>query len=133
MGERHYNLKMRERLTAGVIALVILVTGVIPAVAGYRCIAMGVRMATPSACCHHGDETPAFKAQCCEVIAAVRIEPRSTPTSQETTIQAPALIGWIVFPPLTVVVPAVDQTTPARARGRPPGERLHRLSTILRV
>jgi hypothetical protein len=133
MRANYYNGCMRGRLTASLVALVILVTGVVPAVAGYRCIAMGVRMDAPSACCHHEDSAPALKAQCCEAVAAARVEPRQTPPSHETMIQAPTVVGWIVFPSFAPVASSVDLTTPARARGRPPGEQLHLLSTVLRV
>lgn len=122
---------MRRRLTASAIALVILVTGLIPAVAGYRCV-MGMQMDAPSPCCRHADETAAVKAPCCEAVAAVRLEPRRTPSSL-TTIQPPAPVGSIVFPPPSAPLASVDRATPARARGRPPGERLQLYSTVLRI
>ena len=133
MRHEHYNGHMRGRLTATLIALVIMVTGVIPAVAGYRCIAMGVRMAAPSACCHHQESAPAVKAPCCEAIAAAQLQPRQTPPSTDATIQTPTVVGWISFPPTAAAVSSIDLTTPARARGRPPGEQLQLLSTVLRV
>jgi hypothetical protein len=129
----HYNGAVRGRLAAGLIALVILVTGVIPAVAGYRCIATGARMQTPSPCCHQDDAAPALKAQCCQAVAAAQLEPRSTPPSTGSVLPAPTVVAWIVFPPTPPVLSSVDLMTPARARGRPPGERLHLLSPILRV
>lgn len=133
MRRKDYNGNMRGRLTASLIAMVITVTGVIPAVAGYRCVVMGARMVAPSGCCHHEDTAPTVKAQCCEAIAAAQLQPRSTPQSSDATIQAPTVVAWIVFPPLAPAVSSIDVTTPARARGRPPGEQLHLLSTVLRV
>lgn len=124
---------MRGRFTAIAVALVILVTGVVPAVASYRCIAMGVRMDAPSPCCRHEDGTPRLKAQCCESVAAARVEPRRAPSPADTIIHPPPVVAWIVFPPMAPEASTLDVTTPARARGRPPGERLHLLSTILRV
>jgi hypothetical protein len=124
---------MRGRLTASLVALVILVTGVVPAVVSYRCIAMGVRMDAPSPCCHHDDGAPALKAQCCEAIAAASVEPRRTPPSSDPVVQPPSLVAWIVFPPIQPLLSAQDLTSAARARGRPPGERLHLYSPILRV
>ncbi len=133
MSDKHYNGSMRGRLTASSIALVILVTGVIPAVAGYRCVVMGARMAAPASCCHHQDDTRAVKAQCCEAIAAAQLQPRRTPPSAGETIQAPTVVAWILFPPVIVAASSVDLTTAACARGRPPGEQLHLLSAVLRV
>jgi hypothetical protein len=133
MSDKYYNAAMRGRLAAGLVALVILVTGVIPAVAGYRCIAMGVRMEAPSSCCEHEDDVPALKSQCCESVAAALLQPRTTQPSPETTIQPQSVVGWIVFPSITPVAASGALTTPARARGRPPGERQHLLSTVLRV
>ena len=133
MGDKHYNGSMRGRLTAGLIALVILVTGVIPAVAGYRCIVMGARMNAPSPCCQHQDSAATVKAQCCEAVAAAQLQPRRTPPSTDSTIQPPTLIAWVAFLPMAPPVSSADLTTPARARGRPPGEQLQLLSTVLRV
>ncbi len=133
MSDKHYNGRMRGRLTASSIALVILVTGVIPAVAGYRCVVMGARMAAPSSCCHHQDDTRAVKAQCCEAIAAAQLQPRRTPPSTDPTIQPPTVIAWIVHPPIASPVSSADVTMLGRARGRPPGEQLHLLSTVLRL
>ena len=124
---------MRGRLAAGTIALVILVTGVLPAFGGYRCIAMGVRMDAPSSCCRHTDTTSAVKAPCCEAVAAARVEPRRTPSSPETRIQPPVVVAWIAFPPSPPMLPSHDATARACARGRPPGEALHLLSSVLRV
>jgi hypothetical protein len=42
-------------------------------------------------------------------------------------------LALIVFPALAASVSSLDLGTPARARGRPRGEQLHLLSTILRV
>jgi hypothetical protein len=134
VSDTHYNGGMRGRLAASLIALVILMTGVMPAVAGYRCIAMGMRMQAPSPCCHHDDDAPALKEQCCEAVAAPRLEPRRTPpSSSEIAIQAPIVVGWIVFPPLGPLVSRAEIIMLARARGRPPGDQLQLLSTILRV
>lgn len=133
MGATHYNGSMRGRLTASSIALVIMVTGVIPAVAGYRCIVMGSRMDAPSACCAHRQSAPTVKAQCCEAVAAAQLQPRHTPPSADPTIQPPAAIAWIAFLQSAPLVSSAELATPARARGRPPGDRLHLLSTVLRV
>jgi hypothetical protein len=126
---------MRARLTAGLIALVILVTGVVPAVAGYRCIMTGMRMEAQSACCQHRNvpEQPALKAQCCETFAAPQLEARRTPPAPDTIIHAPALVAWIVPLPTAPIQSALDITSATHARGRPPGERLHLFSSILRV
>ena len=124
---------MQRRLTAGLIALVILVTGVIPAVAGYRCLMMRVRVAAPAPCCQHQDNGRAVKAPCCEAIAAAQLEPRRTPPSSDATIAPPTVVAWVATPPLSPVVSSSELTTSARARGRPPGERLHLFSAILRV
>ena len=133
MSDKHYNGGMHGRLTASLIALVILVTGVIPAVAGYRCIVMGVRMDAPSACCHHRQSAPTVKAPCCEAVAAAQLEPRRTAPSTDPTIPPPTVIGWVALLPMAPVASSADVTTAARARGRPPGEQLHLLSTVLRV
>lgn len=133
MSDTHYNGRMRGRLTASSIALVILVTGVIPAVAGYRCIVMGVRMDAPSACCQHRQSGPTVKARCCETVAAAQLQPRGTPPSTDATIQPPTVIAWVALPPMAPVASSAEVTTAARARGRPPGDELHLLSTVLRV
>jgi hypothetical protein len=133
MSDSDYNGRMRARLGASLIALVILVTGVIPAVGGYRCIAMGMRMQAPSACCRHESPGPTLKAQCCERTAAPKVEPRRTPSSTDTTIHPPTVIAVIVFPAIAPSISSLALGSPARARGRPPGEQLHLLSTILRV
>jgi hypothetical protein len=133
MSDSYYNGGMRARLAASLIALVILVTGVIPAVAGYRCISMGARMQAPSSCCHHDATAPTLKAQCCERTTAPSVEPRQTPSSTDTTIHPPIVIAVLVFPAIPPSISSLDLATPARARGRPPGEQLHLLSTILRV
>ena len=124
---------MRGRLTASMIALVILVTGVIPAVAGYRCVAMGMRMEAPSPCCHHDDDAATLAPTCCEAVAAASVQPRHPASASELTVPPPIVIGAIVF----VAPPALASTatvhTAQRARGRPPGEQLELLSTVLRV
>jgi hypothetical protein len=126
---------MRARLTAGLIALVILVTGVVPAVAGYRCVMTGMRMEAQSACCQHRNvpEQPALKAQCCESFAAPRLEARRAPPASEIMIHAPTLIAWIIPLPPAPIQSALGIASATHARGRPPGERLHLFSSILRV
>jgi hypothetical protein len=126
---------MSRRLLAGLVALVISLTGTLPAVAGYRCIMTGMRMEAPSACCQHRNEyeTPALKAPCCEQFAAPQLEARRTPPSVEIRIHAPAPVSWMVLPLLASIEPASDVLSRAFARGRPPGEQLHLLSSILRV
>jgi hypothetical protein len=124
---------VKVRLTASLIALVVLLTAAIPAVAGYRCIVTGARMEAGSSCCQREPEQTSFKAQCCEEFAAPRVEPRRTQPSPEKSIQAPTVIAWVVYPAVGLMLSSVAVTSPARARGRPPGEQLHLLSAILRV
>src|SRR5690242_5829749 len=112
MSETHYNGSMRARLAASLIALVILVTGVIPAVAGYRCVVSGARMQMIASCCHHDDGGPVLKAQCCESTAAPSVEPRQTPSSTDTTIQPPPVLALIAFPALAVSISSLDGRTP---------------------
>jgi hypothetical protein len=124
---------MAARLTASLISLVVLLTAAIPAVAGYRCVVTGARMEAASSCCRQEVEQTSFKAQCCEELAAPRLEPRRTQPSPEKSIQAPTIVAWVLYPATAPMLSATDLTTPARARGRPPGEQLQLLSTILRV
>ncbi len=123
---------MGARLASCLLALVVLATGVMPAVGGYRCVVSGARMQAMAACCHHDDATPAWKARCCEPTAAPRVEPRRPPSATDQTLAPPTVAAILAFVPLapgdsSAVVAA------ARARGRPPGERLHRFTAVLRV
>jgi hypothetical protein len=125
---------MRARLVTSLLALVILVTGALPAVAGVRCISMGVRMqAAPSGCCHHEADARTLRRPCCESYAAPRLEPRQAPRSPETPIQPAMAVAYFAIPPVAPTPSLAELTTTARARGRPPGEKLHLFSTILRV
>lgn len=133
MSDQRYNGRVRGRLTASLVALVILATGVIPALPGYRCVATGLRMKAPATCCHHQSVAATLKEQCCEAVAAARVEPRRAPPSTDNRIAPPIFIGLITFPPTLSLLSAPELATSARARGKPPGDALHLLSTILRV
>jgi len=124
---------MSARVAASILALVILVTGAIPAVARYRCIAMGARMQSAPPCCRHEAEGPQLKAPCCESYSVPQVEPRRTPSAPDTLVQAPTVVARIIFPAIAPSASSGELKTSARARGRPPGEQLHLLSTILRV
>jgi hypothetical protein len=126
---------MSARLTAVFVALVILVTGAVPAVAGYRCVLTGMRMEAQSACCRHREDPapPTFKARCCESFSAPRLESRRTPPSPEAMMRGLALAAWVLLPPLAPLPPSPERAPASAARARPPGEQLHRFSSILRV
>ncbi len=127
-----YTGDMRARFAASALAAVILLTAALPAVAGYRCVAMGTRMQAPSPCCHHDSDVTSVGAPCCEYFAAPQLETRQTP-QVIAQLQPPSVVAWIVFPAIVPPLSSFELRGPARARGRPPGEQLHLFSPILRV
>ena len=124
---------MSARLAASLVALAVLVTGAVPAVGGYRCLAMGTRMQAPAPCCRHEAQGSTVRAPCCEAYAAPQLQPRRTPPSPELRIQPPTSFAWIILGAPAPPASGGAARTTLRARGRPPGEQLHRLSSILRV
>jgi hypothetical protein len=124
-------IAMASRVVAFALIVATAAVGVFPSVDGWRCAAMGRRMVRR--CCNksRAPEPTAFKLPCCERVAALKKDPRATSGRPEARIAAPVVVGLVAFAPILVVAPAARPE--ARPRGQPPGERLHDLSTVLRV
>lgn len=127
---------MVVRAVALLIALTTGAVGVIPSVPWHRCVWTHERMALE----HHCDERQqdgtqtTLTAPCCEQVAPIALESRSTNPPTEKSISAPVVIA-VLAPP--AIIDSADTLTKAHVaaypRGRPPGDTLARFSSILRI
>jgi hypothetical protein len=123
---------MLARSAATFLALRMLAT-TLPAVGGYRCVAMGVRMQASSGCCDHERAEKTVAAPCCEAYFTPQLDALATAPQHGQGLQAPVASDWTFLVPATLDPEARVVRADARARGRPPGERLQRFGSVLRV
>jgi hypothetical protein len=127
---------MLGRVLAFAIAVAVGATGVLPTGDGARCLVMNKRVAVGEDCCPKCESPPvtAIGTPCCEVIHGRALEARA-PASVVPVRIAPAPLTAVL--PAPAVVALADtialRSVAALPRGRPPGEQLHRFSTILRI
>ena len=138
LGRLAVYIHSRYRMLARVIALLVaLATGtvwIVPTATAHRCLAMGTRMGSEHECCPPKPERSAtIDRPCCESIAIPHGELRSTVARAQPSIAAPTVLALLSFAVATVPI-RLTPVSPARFRAlHPPGERIHALSTILRV
>lgn len=129
-----YCERMLARVVALLVAFATVAVWILPTVAAHRCLTMGTRMTSEHECCPQKPERSAtIDRPCCESIAVPHGEIRSTVARAKMTIASPIVLALLSF-----AVPAhpsrIFAPNPERFRSlHPPGERLHELSTILRI
>jgi hypothetical protein len=125
---------MLARAVALAVALLTGAVGVLPSVAGHRCVWTGARMAAAHASCPERQApATAIGSPCCEHIAAPTVQARATNSSPEVRIAPASLIGVITFAALVEPVAIFRAARSAARSERPPGERLHAFTSVLRV
>jgi hypothetical protein len=118
---------------AGALALILALVGILPLADTYRCVSMG-RIMTSHPCCA-ADQTAEARIDrtCCERLPARAQEVRASSVAPDLRIAPASLSGVLQFPSLAIPSPGAWVVAAAHADGRPPGERLHQLSSILRI
>lgn len=126
---------MLVRAIALAIAAITGTVGVLPSLGGHRCLTMGERMAPQHECCPDRGEAPtSVGAPCCESIAAIARDTSATTAAPDPGVTRAVVVGLLPFAALRDgAQSASERLLCAYPRGRPPGDRLRSLSSILRV
>lgn len=129
-----YWQEMLARVVALLVAFAIGAVWMLPTMAAHRCLTMGTRMGPEHECCPPKPEHSAtISRPCCESVAAPHGEIRSTVARAKMAIASPLVLTLLSFSVPTLPL-RISALSPARFRSlHPPGERLHKLSTILRI
>lgn len=124
--------RIHRTIFAGALALVVLLVWVLPLVDAYRCASMG-RMTSHSCCAAAEHAEARIDRSCCERLPARAMEARAISDAPEVRIAPAPLSGLLTFPPVPAAFAVGFVVAAADPEGLPPGERLHLLSTILRI
>ena len=125
--------RIHRTIAVGALALVVALVGILPLVDAYRCVSMGGRLASHSCCPADEREEARIDRTCCERLPARAMEARATSDATDARIAPAPLAGLLTFPPVSAAFAVGFVVAAADSEGRPPGERLHLLSTILRI
>lgn len=136
---------MARRLLAVALLPMLCIGAVLPVAGAWRCPYMGRRAA--DGCCqeqralerdeHGGADVARLAARCCDPIAAPTLDARAGASRADEAVSSSPHHGavFVLLPPPALLVDAGAplRQRVAQPRGRPPGDQLHRLSSVLRV
>lgn len=126
---------MISRVLALAIAVCTAATGVLPAMDGYRCISMDRTLSVDENCPRCQSPPPvSIGNPCCEAVHVASLDARASaqpPDARITPAPLTAVLS-VTFPQLVASQTAIKSVA-TRRRGRPPGDQLHQLSSVLRV
>src|SRR5215472_1472031 len=119
------------RVVAFVLAVTVGSSGVLPFAASACCAPMKRLMAHP--CCVSRSVEVAIGRRCCDKVGGGRAEIRATQGVGELRIFPAPLVATLAAAAATPELMRWRRQPAVQARGSPPGDRLHRLSSVLRV
>lgn len=125
---------MSTRFTGVAAALVALLLGMIPAGHGHRCLWMKIQMPASHECCRGDsrDRQTEVGSPCCETTATRVVAAQTAMPRPLDELISDQTIGAIEL--ATVVTPSQKIIHRGNAAlFRPPGDRLHQLSSVLRI
>ena len=127
---------MLHRFTAAALVVLtgILSLGAVPE--RHRCLSMNREMPTSHSCCpkKNSNAPTELERPCCETIIGRAVEAMAPTVRAVPGLPIPQVIGVVEFVSRMGSSPVRGAISEALPRGHPPpGERLHQLSSILRV